>query len=101
MPQYYAEFPYLPDLGWYMGGLTDDAYAIDESLMYTYEWADLYSESEFQNVLEWYYQWLEDEGYRRVHVDSEAGIFEGHGLSVVYGIYGSVVCVDVAPLHRY
>lgn len=100
VPQYYAEFPYLPDLGWYMGGLTDDAYAVDESLMYSYEWSDLYSESEFQNLLKWYYQWLEDDGYRRVHVDSESGLFEGHGLSVVYMIGGPKIYVDVAPLQR-
>lgn len=100
VPQYYAEFPFLPDLGWYMGGLTDDAYAVDESLMYSYEWSGLYEESEFQNLLEWYYQWLEDEGYRRVHVDSEAGLFEGHGLSVVYMIGGPKIYVDVAPLRR-
>lgn len=100
VPQYYAEFPALPDLGWYMGGFTDDAYAVGESLMYSYEWTKLYSESEFQNLLAWYYQWLENEGYRRAHVDSDSGLFEGRGLSVAYMINGSKIYVDVAPLHR-
>lgn len=98
LPQYYTEIPLLPDLGWYIGIESGDAYAIDESLMYSYKWTNLYDSSNFQNVLEWYYELLEDEGFDRVHVDSTSALFEGNGLSIVYMIDETMIYVDVAPL---
>lgn len=98
VPQYYAEIPSLPDFGWYIGVLSEDAYPVENSLMYDYKWSDYYTASEFLDVLDLYYELLEDEGFVQIHADSTTALFEGNGLSVVYMIDGTTFYVDVAPL---
>lgn len=100
VPQYYAEIPALPDFGWYMGTTSEEAYEVDEALMYSYKWTDLYSYDDFLDVLDLYYELLEDEGFELVYSDSNTGavVFEGRGLSIVFMLDETWFIVDVEPL---
>ncbi len=98
VPQFYKEISKLPDLGWYIGIQSEDAYAVSGSLMYDYKWTDYYSYSDFLDTLYLYFELLEDQGFVYRGADNSSYLFEGNGLSVVYIIQDSSIYVDVAPL---
>lgn len=101
IPQYYAEVPALPDFGWYIGTVSDKAYAIDRSLMYRYRISDYFSSyNDFLYVLTLYFELLEDEGFTCVHSEADAALFEGNGLSVGFIVDETMTFfVDAAPLY--
>lgn len=97
--QYYAEFPALPDLGWYLRTpALSSAYPTENSLMYYYDLRDVYTEEELTYWLGQYFTLLVEDGFVLVHSDDTAALFEGNGLSVVYLESDGLFYVDVAPL---
>jgi hypothetical protein len=98
VPQYYKEVAKLPDLGWYLGIETGEAYAVNSSFMYDYNWTEYYYYSDLTAKLELYFGLLEDQGFVYRDGDGSNFLFEGNGLSVVYMINDRTIYVDVAPL---
>lgn len=98
VPQYYKEIANLPDLGWYIGIDSGDAYAINGSLMYAYQWTDYYYYNDLMDILDLYFELLEAQGFVYKYSDDTHYLFEGNGLSAVYMIDDRTVYVDVAAL---
>ena len=84
--QYYAEFPQLPDFGWYMEiGQHEKPSAIGNSIMYSYYWPDYdYTKADFEMMLEWYFALLESNDYICKYNDGNSWLYEGQGISVVF-----------------
>lgn len=98
--QYYAKFPSLPDAGWYFGDIPDvyGASQVENSIMYAYDMAAYYTVDEYRNILSWYFDLLEDEGFEQVYSSDVSCLFEGNGLSIVYLLSDGFLVVDVALL---
>lgn len=101
IPQYYAEVPALPDFGWYIGTVSNEAYEIDRSLTYSYKISNYFSSyNDFLDVLALYFELLEDEGFTCVYSEADTALFEGNGLSVVFIVDETMTFyVDAAPLY--
>lgn len=101
VPQYYAEFPRLPDYGWYIGAKPVTAQPVKDSFLYAYKWtAQFDNYDEFDYMLYQYFKLLAEEGFVQTRVNSTTFYFEGNGLSVIVDLDGSLLWVDVTPLRR-
>ena len=94
--QFYNEFPMLPDLGWYAGmEVYEGPYEINRSIAYNYRWRDYYNYSELIYMLSDYFDILESRGFTFIGGHDGTFIFDGHRLSVVFGIYDRTLNVDI------
>ena len=101
IPQYYKEFPKLPDFGWYAGlALTDGPATVGRSTMYEYQFTDSYSYNEFTPVLHDYFDMLIDVfGYSFIAEDNSTYLFEGSRLSVAFVVQDyRTLFIDVLPI---
>lgn len=99
IPQFYKEFSKLPDFGWYTGiEAESDAIKIDGSLMYGYEWSDYYSYSDFETMLAYYFDLLQQQNFVYKYGEDTSYLFEGNGLSVVFVLDARSFWIDVKPI---
>ena len=101
IPQYYKEFPKLPDFGWYAGlAPAGGPAAVGSSTMYEYQFTDSYSYNEFLPVLYNYFDMLiELFGYSFIAEDDSTYLFEGSRLSVAFVVQDyRTLFIDVLPI---
>ena len=100
-PQYYAEFPKLPDFGWLA---CIDMYSeptwVENSFMYSYKYSNYFSDSSFETYLLWYFDILEDQNFTYIGSDDNntSYLFAGNDITVVYVIADGMLYIDVQPL---
>ncbi len=99
---YYEDFPKLLDFGWYSDIPLYEKYIVNKSTMYEYRWNEYYNYSDFQNIVELYFETLEDMGFTYIDtIPSDEGqnvLFKGNHLSIVFNVFDHTMYIDILPL---
>ncbi|MPM86126.1 hypothetical protein SDC9_133209 [bioreactor metagenome] len=99
VPQFYAEYPQLPDFGWYAFLETlAGAQEYDDATEYVYNWSDYYTFDEFMYLLEDYTYLLELSGYELQDSNSTKLLYSGNGEVVMLILQSTKFCVAVLKL---